>query len=220
MLKGAGKMAMQETCAGSVGGERFAAELTLGEARARLFALGNLGEDGGYSDAWVKVKLWRIPIVVPNTKGRRRAVRFHDLHHVLTGYPTTWRGEFEIAAWEIANGVGRYWEGWLLDLLGFACGLVVFPRSVYRAFLRGRRSTNLYLEKWDESILSVRVGEMRRRLRLNNSLDTAETQATSSDRAAFALWAAASVFTYLGLGALMLFPPLVLLGVLWLWLAS
>jgi hypothetical protein len=208
-------LATQETGAGSVGGERFAAELTLGEARARLFALGNLGEDGGYGDAWVKVKLWRIPIMFPNTEGRRHAVRFHDLHHVLTEYPTTWRGEFEIAAWEIANGVGRYWEGWLLDLLGFACGLVVFPRSVYRAFLRGRRSTNLYLEKWDESILSVRVGEMRRRLRLN----AAETRPTSSDRVTFALWSAASVFTYLGLGALMLFPLLLLLGVLWMWLA-
>ncbi|MDT5294785.1 MAG: hypothetical protein QOJ76_1665 [Acidobacteriota bacterium] len=197
------------------GAERFAPELTLGEARARLFALGNLGDDGGYGDAWVKVKLWRIPIVFPNTQGRRRAVKFHDLHHVLTEYPTTWRGEFEIAAWEIANGVGRYWEGWLLDLLGFACGLVVFPRSVYRAFLRGRRSKNLYFERWDEALLAVRVGEMRRRLRL----DAADAEPEPGDRAAFALWSAVGVLTYLAVCAATVLPALALLGVLWLWLA-
>src|SRR3954469_22900277 len=90
-------------------GERFAHGLTLGEARARLFALGGLGEDGGDDDAWGKLRLWGTPFAFPNTDGRRRAVRFHDLHHVLTEYPTTWRGEFEIAAWEVASGVRRYW---------------------------------------------------------------------------------------------------------------
>jgi hypothetical protein len=208
-------MATQQTGLTRGGVERFAPELTLGEARARLFASGGLGADGGYGDAWVRLKLWRFPLMFPNTKGRRRAVRFHDLHHVLTEYPTTWRGEFEIAAWEVANGVGKYWEGWLLDLLGFACGLFVFPRSVYQAFLRGRRSANLYFEKWDESILAVRVGEMRHRLRLDGST----VRPTTSDNVAFVLWSAASVLTYLAVGAVVLFPPFALLGVLWLWLA-
>jgi hypothetical protein len=157
-------MATQTTSTpGRGGGERFAPGLTLGEARARLFALGGLGDDGGYGDAWVVVKLWRVPLAFPNTEGRRRAVRFHDLHHVLTGYPTTWRGEFEIAAWEVAGGIRRYRVAWLLDLLGFACGLVVCPRAVYRAFVRGRHSTNLYGDAWDESILARRVGEGRKR---------------------------------------------------------
>jgi len=168
------------------GGERFAPGLTLGEARARLFALGGLGEDGGYGDAWVVLKLWRVPLAFPNTEGRRLAVRFHDLHHVLTEYPTTWRGEFEIAAWEVAGGIRRYWVAWLLDLLGFACGLVVFPRAVYCAFVRGRHSTNLYGEVWDESILARRVGEVRRRL----NLDGGDVRPTRDDRVAFALWAA------------------------------
>jgi hypothetical protein len=204
-------MTTRQTGARRGGAERFPAELTLGEARARLFALGGLGDDGGYGDAWVKVKLWGVPFVFPNTEGRRRAVRFHDLHHVLTEYPTTWRGEFEIAAWEIANGVGRYWEGWLLDLLGFACGLVVFPGGVYRAFLRGRRSANLYREKWDDEMLAVRVGEMRRRLRL----DAPEAGPERGDRAAFALWSAAGILTYLAVGAALIFPALALAWILW-----
>ena len=197
------------------GGERFAPGLTLGEARARLFALGGLGEDGGYDDAWVRLKLWRIPLVFPNTAGRRRAVRFHDLHHVLTEYPTTWRGEFEIAAWEVAGGIRRYWEAWLLDLLGFACGLAVYPRAVYRAFVRGRHSSNLYGDEWDESLLERRVGEVRSRL----GLDEGDGRADTRDRAAFAFWAALSVLTYVATWAVMFAPAVALLGVAWLWLA-
>ncbi len=197
------------------GGERFAPGLTLGEARARLFALGGLGDDGGYGDAWVSLKLWRVPFAFPNTEGRRRAVRFHDLHHVLTEYPTTWRGEFEIAAWEVASGVRRYRVGWLLDLLGFACGLVVFPRRVYRAFVRGRHSANLYGDVWDESILARRVGEVRRRLKL----DGGEARATRDDKVSFALWGGVSVLTYVATGALMFAPVVALVGALRLWLA-
>ena len=198
------------------GAEHFAPGLTLGEARGRLFALGGLGADGGYGESWVKLKLWRIPFAFPNTEGRRRAVKFHDLHHVLTEYSTTWRGEFEIAAWEIAGGVNRYWEGWVLDLLGFACGLAVYPRRVYRAFLRGRQSRNLYFEEWDESILSRRVGDERRRL----GLDAPAGGPRPGDRAAFALWAAASVATYAAFGLALLFPALALLAAAaWLYFA-
>ena len=191
--------------------ERFAPGLTLGEARARLFALGGLGEDGGYGDAWVRLRLWRVPFAFPNTEGRRRAVRFHDLHHVLTGYPTTWRGEFEIAAWEVAGGVRRYWAGWLLDLLGFACGLVVFPRAVYRAFVRGRHSTNLYGDEWDEAILGRRVGEVRVRL----GLDGGEARATREDKLSFVCWAAASAAAYVAAGACLLAPLFALAAALW-----
>jgi NADPH:quinone reductase-like Zn-dependent oxidoreductase len=36
-------------------------------------------------------------------------VKLHDIHHVLTGYDTTWRGKAEIGAWEIASGCGRHY---------------------------------------------------------------------------------------------------------------
>lgn len=199
-------------------GSGFAPGLTLGEARARLFDVSGFPPDGGYGDAWVKLKLWRIPLAFPNTAGRRRAVRFHDLHHVLTEYPTTWRGEFEIAAWEIAGGVNRYWEGWLLDLLGFAAGLFVYPRRVYRAFVRGRHSANLYFEAWDDSILARRVGEERRRLGLDTGSGARTSRPSWRDRASFAVWAATSLAAYAATGALMIAPVLALLGAVWLWL--
>src|SRR5215470_18087947 len=80
----------------------YADSLTLRDARAQYFTENNFG-DGGYTAKWVKVQAGPIPIYFPNTAARVHAVRFHDLHHVATEYKTTWTGEAEIGAWEIAS---------------------------------------------------------------------------------------------------------------------
>ena len=181
--------------------------MSLAEARTLFFARGGFPSDGGYGDEWVKLRMWRIPIWFPNTKGRRYAVKFHDLHHILTEYPTTWRGETEISAWEIATGLRRHYAGWLLDLLGIAIGLVINPRVVYHAFVRGRHSRNLYGMIWDEKILSWNVGETRRQLQLDGD----DVRATASDKLAFAVWSLAGAFTYLATGVVLLIPGLLIL---------
>ena len=186
--------------------------LTLREARRRYFDLNNFGPDGGYSAAWVMMKVGPVPIGFPNTRGRVEAVRFHDLHHVLTEYPTTWRGETEIGAWEVASGCARFYQGWLLNLLSFAIGLVINPRGVYGAFMRGRRSRNLYRSEFSEELLSSRVGDVRRRL----GLDAPRATPTREDKASFVAWAAASVVTYCATGFVLLAPLGVLAAVAWL----
>lgn len=190
--------------------QEFTPEMTLGEARRLFFERSGFAPDGGYQDRWVKLRMWRVPLWFPNTEARRRAVPLHDLHHVLTEYPTTWRGEAEIGAWEVATGLGRHWVGWLLDLLGFALGLLIAPRRVFRAFVRGRRCGNLYGEAWHEAMLARRVGEERRRL----GLDRPEPRPTPADVRSFALWAAASVATYFATGALLLSPLFILAAAL------
>lgn len=180
----------------------FSPEMTLREARAVLFERAGFAADGGYKDRWVKMKVGPVPVWFPNTPGRSYAVRFHDIHHVLTEYPTNWRGETEIGAWEISTGLRRHYAGWLLDLLAFAIGLVINPRGVYSAFLRGRRSRNLYGEEWREEILAARVGEVRRRLRL----DAEVGPASRADNLAFAFWSAASVLAYIATGLVLLSP--------------
>ena len=199
---------MQETRSAGREAALYAPEWTLGEARKLYFELNGFGEDGGYEERWIKVKVWRLPVWLPNTEGRRKAVRLHDLHHILTEYPTTWRGEAEISAWEIGGGgLRRYYAGWLLDLMNVAQGLVINPRGLYRAFMRGRGSTNLYSEEFTDELLAHRVGEFRERL-----LPAEETRANSSarDRAAFVFWALAGVAAYFG-SLLAAFSPLLLL---------
>ena len=169
-------------------------DMSLGDARARYFELNNFGKDGGYDERWIKVKVWHIPIWLPNTAGRVRAVKLHDLHHVLTEYPTTWRGEAEISSWEIgAGGVGKYYAGWLLDLLSVAQGVVVNPQGVYRGFMRGRVSKNLFSKEFSDDVLERKVGEYREYLNLN----TDPTLPTARDYFAFVIWLIISVAVYL-----------------------
>jgi len=59
----------------------------------------------------------REPVVpVPNFSWRRAAIQRHDLHHMLTGYPFTMRGEFQVATWEFAAGRYPHWGATLLLL--------------------------------------------------------------------------------------------------------
>lgn len=72
-----------------------AARTTVAEARARYFAANGFDERG-YAARWVRLQAGPIPIYFPNTRARVRSVRVHDVHHVVTGYATTWTGEAEI----------------------------------------------------------------------------------------------------------------------------
>jgi len=180
----------------------YTPQMTLRDARDIYFRLNNFGGDGGYTERWIKVKVWRIPIWLPNTEGRRKAVKLHDLHNILTEYPTTWRGEAEISAWEIGSGgLHRYYAGWLLDLMNVAQGLVVNPLGVYRGFMRGRRSSNLFYTEFNDDMLTAPVSEFRQRLRL----DEPPEPVSFKDNTAFLFWILVSAATYIGA----LFLPLV-----------
>jgi hypothetical protein len=201
-------MRTQQTEAAARGAAMFPPELTLGEARARFFEEAGFAADGGYGDYWVEIRAGRVPLWFPNTEGRRRAVPFHDVHHILTGYSTTLPGETEIAAWEVATGLRRHYLGWLLDLLGFAAGLVLNPRRVYRAFVRGLHSANLYGHEWDDALLAREVGELRRLCGLDRP---PPAHAPLRDKVSFALWAFFSVIFYVP-AVVVLFPPVALLS--------
>jgi hypothetical protein len=168
-------------------------ELTLREARARYFRASGFGEDGGYAKRWVKIRLGPIPFAFPNTAARVRAVRYHDLHHVVTGYATDLVGEAEIAAWEIASGCAGFVAAWILNLYALPLGLATDARATWRAFLRGRRTRNLYRAAYCDALLAERVGAVRARLGLDAAAADPPGAATPADRAAFAFWAAASL---------------------------
>ena len=139
---------------------------TLARARDDYFRVNEFGADGGYSSDWVDFKLGPIPMPFPNTPSRKRAVRYHDLHHALTGYATDLVGEFEISAWEIGSGCADHVAAWQLNLGGMVGGLLGAPRRTVAAFVRGRRSRNLYRAAYDDALLGRTVGEMRRELGL------------------------------------------------------
>jgi ubiquinone biosynthesis protein Coq4 len=136
------------------------------DARRRYFVANGFPEDGGYSARWVKVQLGPLPVFIFNSASRVRAVRFHDLHHVLTEYDTSLVGEAEIGAWELASGCKGYVAAWFLNLGAVLIGAFLAPRRVLAAFSRGRRCHNLYGREYGDALLHSSLGGLRRELRL------------------------------------------------------
>ncbi|MCA9719687.1 MAG: hypothetical protein H6713_14340 [Myxococcales bacterium] len=155
------------------------------DARERYFLDNGFGAGGNYDEKWVRVDLGPIPVMIPNTPGRIRAVRYHDLHHIVTGYATDLVGEFEISAWEIGSGCGRLWFAWMINMTGMIAGLFVAPGAIYRAFVRGRHTRSLYDRPFDDALLERPLGELRAELGFASE---APAVASAADRRAFARW--------------------------------
>ncbi len=168
--------------------------LDLRAARAQYFRDNDFGPDGGYSARWVTVtKVGPIPLGFPNSAARVEAVRFHDLHHLVTGYSTDLLGEAEIGAWEVASGCDRFLVAWVLNLLAMAYGILLGPRRVFAAFVRGRRSRNLYRTSFDDTLLDRGLGDVIGELGTG-----VQATPTAADRAAFVGWLALTWGTALG----------------------
>lgn len=135
---------------------------TVQDALASFYAREQLPGNGG-SDArrWA-IKIGAVSVTLPNFRWREEALPLHDLHHLLTGYPCTPSGEFEMAAWEFA--AGRYPHPFAtvfcLPLVGV--GAVLRPRRTFRAFVRGRASTTLYAQGVTASLLRSSIEQLRR----------------------------------------------------------
>ena len=171
-------------------------------ARRDFFAHAGFGTDGGYSEPWSEADFGAVAYRVPNPSARADALRVHDLHHVLTGYGTDWRGEAEISAWELGSGgAGPVGYAWIIALWGLFTGLLVTPGRVFRAFVRGRGSRNLYATGVDEALLELPVGRLARRLAIQPNRPTADDpwapgtprRLRLGDGLAFGLWAVAAV---------------------------
>ena len=164
--------------------------LSMRDARARYFDQAGLGSDGGYGASWVRLQLGPLSLAFPNTAARVRAVRYHDLHHVLTGYETDWIGECEISAWEIAGSCRGFLAAWALNLFAFSAGCILAPRRTFRAFVRGRHETNLYARADLDEVLDLGVDEVRGEL----CISAAGGAPRSWDRAVFLGWFLVSIW--------------------------
>lgn len=169
----------------------YEANSSMREARKRYFEANGFGADGGYQAKWVHFKLGPLSLTIPNTASRVRAVAFHDLHHVVTGYATDYVGEFEISAWEIGAGCRDFWAAWFINLGGLTGGALLAPRRTWRAFVRGRNSVSLYGAALD-SLLEQSVAEVR----ASTQLDTADrVSARGTDAVLFGASVAAGLLS-------------------------
>ena len=176
--------------------------LTLRQARDAYLAENGFSTDA-YTDRWVKVEYGPVTFWLPSTKTRRAAIRFHDLHHALTGYKATPVGEAEIGAWEIATGIGRFWAGWVLNLFAVGFGMVLAPRRTFRAFVRGRHTrTNFYVGEYDPGVLDKGFEQVKTDIGLPDEVP----KATGKDLLAFVGWSLVGLMQYVLAGAVVLVP--------------
>lgn len=84
-------------------------------------------------------------VPMPNIEVRNRYLKYHDLHHLMTDYSVGRIGEGEVSAWEL--GTGSMFVSptlGLMNLIALSTGLVLKPRRMWRAFVHGCGSCNLY----------------------------------------------------------------------------
>jgi len=123
--------------------EKTGSAPTLGEALAAFRQASGLTGDDARASSW-NCRFGPLTIRLPNFAWRRRAIVAHDLHHVLTGYPCTMRGEFQMAAWEFGAGRMRHWAATVVCLPLVLMGLFWAPHRIAQAYMRGRRSVSLH----------------------------------------------------------------------------
>lgn len=163
--------------------------MTVDEALARHYVEHGLPPDGGESERWFRIRIgpWVLPL--PNPPARRKAVFYHDVTHVLTGYNTVFsEGEMLIAGHELGSGCGRFWIAWWINLGMFTLGVLVRPRSLFEAFSRGRRAASVYRYGDPTLIRGMSVTDLSTALGIVQ--DTPE--ARNSDRLSFLLWCLAA----------------------------
>jgi hypothetical protein len=103
----------------------------------------------------IKIGPWVLTVRNPGM------VRYHDLHHVVSGYGTGLTGEAQVSAYELRGGCYS-------AIIFFLCvgavsiGLVISPASVWRAWRDARGSSTLYSSNIPfETLLDMNIGDLR-----------------------------------------------------------
>ena len=112
--------------------------------RDEALALLQAGETKGDEASSWHCAFGPLVLLLPNFGWRRRAIAAHDLHHLMTGYPQTMRGEFQMAAWEFGAGRYPHWGATLACAPLILAGMLWSPSRIRRAFRSGRSSRSLY----------------------------------------------------------------------------
>lgn len=106
------------------------------------------GEKVGARPRTVPVYTGCLLVPLPNIETRHRYLRYHDLHHLVTGYSVGRIGEGQISAWELGSGSMR--ESAVLgvmNLIALSTGWILDREKMWDAYCRGCRSDNLYSER-------------------------------------------------------------------------
>ena len=119
-----------------------------------------------YDARTVTVTFWGASFTLPNLASRRLAIRFHDLHHVMTGYGTDPAGEFEVSAWELRRGIRVFGFYVRLIIMGGAlAGMLIYPRRTWAAWKAAKPAPRFSRPTLDlyHALMELSVSALRER---------------------------------------------------------
>jgi hypothetical protein len=138
------------------------ASMRVGDALAAYLAENGF-TTAGYESPTTEGSFLGRRFAVPNPPAHQRALRFHDLHHVATGFGTDHAGEGEISAWQARRGLsaaGLYVL--VIVATNVLVGVVLAPRRTLRTLRSAGSGASLFDVGQDyAALLALRVGELR-----------------------------------------------------------
>jgi hypothetical protein len=118
--------------------------MTVKEALIGFYKFNSLNLTDDFESHCVRVYIGCILAPVPNINARKKYLKFHDLHHIMSGYGIDRVGESEISAWELGSRSCRKPLISIMNLFALSTGFILKPAKVTAAFYRGCKSKNLY----------------------------------------------------------------------------
>lgn len=110
---------------------------------------------------WWHFRVFGVRLYCYNFAWRRRALFSHDLHHVVTGYPHTMRGECLVATWEFSAGRFPNIYANLFCLPLVALGALLAPVQTLKAFIAGQTSASLFERELGAEVLTWPVQQLK-----------------------------------------------------------
>ena len=139
---------------------------TVGESIQDFYIKNDFGEDGGINEKFAWIKFGFISFPIPNFESRKNNVYLHDIHHIITGNNTSWKGESAVSAWEIASGGwGKLYIPWLLTLWAMGLGVLFHRKTTMVAFEKGLTMRNAITSGMTKTEISnLTVAELRQKV--------------------------------------------------------
>jgi len=127
--------------------------MTIQQELENFYTRVGFGDVPGKRSLTVPVYTGCLLVPLPNIETRHKYLKYHDMHHLMTDYSVGRIGEGEVSAWEL--GTGSFLKSPLLgvmNLIALSTGLVLEPRRMWLAFVRGCQSENLYSQKVRQAV--------------------------------------------------------------------
>ena len=118
------------------------------QALSEFYTKHNFGEELGKRPKTVDVYTGCLLVPMPNIETRNKYLKYHDIHHIITGYSVGRIGEGKVSAWEL--GTGSFYVNPILgvmNLIALSTGVFLDRHAMWHAYKRGCCSSNLYKAK-------------------------------------------------------------------------